>query len=124
MKAISMSYWIFLLLAGHHSLSGIYDQSRQVAVEGAVVEFRFINPHPFVVVQTEQGNWEMEMDNRSELIQIGMNGQSLRPGDKVAVRGNPSRSNPRALYINRLDRPADGFRYEQIGSTPRIQTVK
>jgi hypothetical protein len=93
-------------------------------VEGVVAEFRFINPHPFVVVQAEKGNWEMEMDNRSELVQIGMNSQSLRPGDKVIVRGSLSRSNPRALYINRLDRPADGLRYEQIGSTPRIQTVK
>ena len=41
-------------------------------------------------------------------------------GDRVVVTGSLGRTEPRTLYIRQLDRPADGFRYEQVGSTPRV----
>jgi hypothetical protein len=36
------------------------------------------------------------------------------------VTGSVGRTEPRTLYIRQLDRPADGFRYEQVGSRPRV----
>ena len=60
------------------------------------------------------------MDNRFELAGIGMTGDTLKPGDRVVVTGSLGRTEPRTLYIRRLDRPADGFRYEQVGSRPRV----
>ncbi|HVS23023.1 MAG TPA: DUF6152 family protein, partial [Gammaproteobacteria bacterium] len=55
----------------HHSISGVYDGSRQVTIEGHVVEFQFVNPHPFLIVATESDakssrTWRLEMDNRYE----------------------------------------------------------
>jgi hypothetical protein len=63
------------------------------------------------------------MDNRFELEGVGMTGETLRPGDRVVVSGSLGRTDPRTLYIRRLDRPADGFRYEQVGSRPRVGTA-
>ena len=113
-------------LSAHHSLSGIYDSSREVTVEGVVAQFHFINPHPFVTidVKNESGRarqWRLEMDNRYELAEIGMTAETLKPGDRVVVSGSPARSQSASLYIRRLDRPVDGFRYEQVGSTPRVR---
>ena len=110
----------------HHSLSGVYDTGREVRVEGVVTRFQFINPHPFLLVSVEtpgeaRQEWRMEMDNRFELTQIGMNGETLKPGDHVVAVGSPGRSQSQILYIRRLDRPADGLRYEQVGSSPRIR---
>lgn len=108
----------------HHAISAIYDSSKRVTVEGAVREFQFINPHPFVIVVTDEGKtleWRMEMDNRFELIAEGMSGDTLKPGDRVVASGSLSRTNPQHLYLMRLDRPADGFRYEQIGASPRVR---
>jgi hypothetical protein len=65
--------------------------------------------------------WRLEMDNRSELESIGMTADTLRPGDRVVVAGSLARSMPNSLYIRRLERPADGFVYEQVGSSPRIR---
>jgi hypothetical protein len=108
----------------HHSIGGVYDTGRQQSVEGVVAEFQFVNPHPFVIVTVEAGGtserWRLEMDNRFELADIGMTSETLRPGDRVVVTGSPGRLDARALYIRRLDRPADGFRYEQVGSRPRV----
>ena len=110
--------------AGHHSIAAVYDGSRQQRLEGVVAEFQFINPHPFVIVAVDasgaQEQWRLEMDNRFELQGIGMTGDTLQPGDRVVVTGSLGRTEPRTLYIRRLDRPADGFRYEQVGSRPRI----
>ena len=54
------------------------------------------------------------MDNRRELVEIGFTQQTLRPGDSIVVGGSPARHEARSLYVRRLDRPSDGFRYEQV----------
>ncbi|HYR90154.1 MAG TPA: DUF6152 family protein [Terriglobia bacterium] len=129
-----MKHWIVLFVAGlampvmaayaHHSIAGVYDSSRQVKIEGIVTQFQFVNPHPFVVMETRTGEsaqqWRLEMDNRSELVEVGMTSETLKPGDRIVVSGSPARTQPQSLYIRRLDR-ADGFRYEQVGTSPRIR---
>ena len=112
-------------LAGnaHHSISAVYDASRRAAIEGVVAEFQFVNPHPFVIV-TVQGSsgpetWRLELDNRFELARIGITAETLRPGDRISASGSGGRSDPFSLYVRRLDR-SDGFSYEQVGSSPRI----
>lgn len=109
----------------HHSIAGVYDGSRQVTIEGVVAQFQFINPHPFVVMDVKDGNgraeqWTAEMDNRRELVEIGFDSATLKPGDRIVVTGSPSRAQRQSLYIRRLERPADGFSYEQIGNRPSI----
>ena len=112
----------------HHSISGVYDSSRQRRLEAVVAEFKFVNPHPFVIVTVESPggaqSWRLEMDNRFELADVGMTETTLRPGDRVVVTGSLGRTDPHSLYIQQLDRPADGFRYEQVGTRPRVSTVR
>lgn len=67
--------------------------------------------------------WKLEMDNRSELAGIGVKADTLKKGDRIVVTGSLARSQARQLYISQLDRPADGFRYEQIGSSPRVSWI-
>jgi hypothetical protein len=111
----------------HHSIAGMYDASRNMTLEGTVAEFQFIYPHPIVVVDVRRGTateqWQMELDNRGELSQIGFTETTLKPGDRVIVHGSPARREAQRLYIRRLERPADGFGYEQIGTSPRIRRL-
>ena len=121
---------ISLLAAhAHHSILAVYDSDRQVTITGIVTEFRFVNPHPFVTIEVKRNRgskqqWRLDMDNRSELVEVGMTSQTLKPGDQIVVTGNPARTKSQSLYIRKLDRPADGFRYEQVGSSPRIRTTR
>ena len=112
-------------LRAHHAISAIYDNTKKVTIEGAVHDFQFINPHPYVVVDVIEGGktleWKLEMDNRYELIDEGMKADTLKRGDRVVASGSLSRTNPQGMYLMRLDRPADGFRYEQIGASPRVR---
>jgi hypothetical protein len=110
----------------HHSLSSVYDSSRPVTIDGIVSEFFFVNPHPYLVVAVRDANgqtrsWRLEMDNRRELTEVGMSDTSFRTGDRVVVTGDPGRTQAQLLYVRALDRPADGFRYEQVGTSPRVK---
>ena len=112
--------------SAHHSISGAYDTTRSVSVEATVTRFRFINPHPFIDVEVKDASgapqvWQFELDNRGELAGVGVTPDTFKAGDRVVVTGSASRTNPRALYVRKLVRQADGFEYEQVGSSPRVR---
>lgn len=114
-----------MVVHAHHSIAAVYDNSQRVTIEGVVTRFQFINPHPLVVVEVKDADgkglqWTLEMDNRWELVEIGVDNLTLKPGDRIVVTGSPGRTQPRSLYIRRLERPADGFSYQQIGQRPSI----
>ena len=135
-----MKRWILSFAAGiaipvlaahaHHSISAVYDNDKQVTIEGTVAQFHFVNPHPYVTVDVKDAKdgsaqrWRLDMDNLWELAEVGMTNQTLKPGDRVVVTGSPARNQSQSLYIRKLDRPSDGFQYEQVGSSPRIRTQR
>lgn len=115
-----------MVVHAHHSIAALYDTSRQVTVEGVVTAFRFVNPHPFLMLNVidaagKRQPWRLEVDNRWELVAIGVTADTWKPGDGITVTGFPGRTQPHSLYVRRLDRAVDGFWYEQVGSNPRVR---
>jgi hypothetical protein len=111
----------------HHSISGTYDTRRDVRVDGVVTRFEFINPHAFITLEVRETGrspqeWRVELDDRGELSDIGMTAQTLQPGDRVTIVGSPARREANRLYLARLDRPADGYSFEQVGGRPRLRS--
>jgi Family of unknown function (DUF6152) len=127
MPAIVGAFWLAAMpLQAHHAISTFYDTSRRVTIEAIVRELHFVNPHPFVLgdVRSHDGaieQWRLEMDNQRELVDIGFTYQTLSPGDAIVVAGSPARREARSLYVRRIDRPSDGFWYEQVGASPRMR---
>ena len=116
-------------VGAHHSLWGVYDDRQRVTIDGELTQFQFVNPHPFVIVAVTNANgasedWRLELDNRHELVDVGMSAATLKPGDRLIVTGSPGRTQPRMLYVWRMERRVDGFLYEQIGSSPRVSRLK
>jgi hypothetical protein len=124
-SAFGIGVTVYAMTAhAHHSIAGVYDGSQQVTIEGVITRFEFVNPHPFVVMEVRNNGkalqWRLEMDNRWELAEIGFDNETLKPGDRIMVTGSPARRQPQSLYIRRLERPADAFMYQQIGTRPSI----
>ena len=112
----------------HHSISGMYDTRRDVRIEGVVTQFEFINPHAFLTLEIRESDraaqrWRVELDDRGELSDIGMTAETLQPGDQVTVVGSPARREPNRVYLVRLDRPADGYSFEQVRGRPRLRSA-
>lgn len=114
-------------LLAHHSLSE-YDIARKVTLDAVVREFHFVNPHPYLLVDADIGNdvrvWRLELDNRNELVDIGMTSSTFARGDRLVVSGPPGHDQKAILYVRELQRTSDGLRYEQPDSTPRIVKPK
>jgi hypothetical protein len=130
-----MKYWLVsaacVLAASpaslaHHSISGVYDTAQPITVEGTIAQYQHVNPHPYIIVEVRRGGtvekWFFELDNRRELTDIGITETTFKPGDHIIVVGSPARLEPRKLYVERLDRPADGFGFEQVRNSPRLRS--
>jgi DNA/RNA endonuclease YhcR with UshA esterase domain len=102
-------------LGAHHSYGATYDTSREVRLEGKLVQFAFRNPHSFVHVQApdESGTaqrWAVEWSGTAQLANNGITRDTLHVGDAVVIVGRPSRvpGEYRVLMVS-LKRPLDGF---------------
>jgi len=76
--------------AAHHSFSAEFDSSKPVTLEGKVVDFEWVNPHSWLVIDVPKPDgtverWRLEGGSPSVLLRLGWNRQSLPPGTKIKV---------------------------------------
>ena len=111
--------------AAHHSISAVYDSRKPVTLTGSVREFQFVNPHPWIGLDVTGADgvrqWRLELDNRWELVDVGMKADTFKPGDVIVATGSSGRDGARSVYVLRLDRAADGLHYEQRGQSPSLR---
>jgi hypothetical protein len=112
-------------VAAHHSISAVYDSRTQLTLTGSVREFQFVNPHPWIGLDVpgDDGRverWRLELDNRWELVDVGMRADTFKAGDIIVARGSAGRDGAHGIYVLRLDRASDGLHYEQVGPTPHL----
>jgi len=103
-----------LLSAGevqaHHSTTPVYDGKRTVTRTGVVTSFRLVNPHAMLTFDvTEEGGqvvpWIVEFDGRVNLTRFGWDNDTLKPGDRITVTGNPTHNDSPRMFFLELERP-------------------
>jgi hypothetical protein len=77
----------------HHSFA-MFDQTKTIALQGAVKELRWTNPHVFiqVLVKNDKGaedEWSIEMTSPEHLSRTGWRPGTLKPGDQVTLSIHP-----------------------------------
>jgi len=107
----------------HHSYAATSDVTRQVKLEGKLVQFVYRNPHSFVHVMSPddkgvEQRWAVEWSGTTQLGNAGVNKETLKVGDHVVIMARPSRvpGEYRALMLT-LKRPSDGFAWGSAGQT-------
>ena len=120
MRRLSALIFAVALLAGgaafaHHSYAATYDTTKDLKLEGKLLQFVYRNPHTFVHVQApdESGHmqrWAVEWAATNQLDRAGVTRDTLKIGDVVVITVHPSRvaGEYRALMVT-LKRPSDGF---------------
>jgi len=99
----------------HHSFAATYLVDKEITIEGELVQFMFRNPHSFVHVQApdDQGQmqrWAVEWAAAGQL--TGIARDTLKPGDRVIITGNPGRTvEDHRLRMRSILRPKDGFKW-------------
>ena len=99
----------------HHSFASTYDLSRQVKVEGKLVQFLFRNPHSFVHIEAADANgqvqrWAIEWTGGAQLSGSSIDKNTLKVGDPVIITGNPTRTTgEHRLRMVTFKRTSDGL---------------
>jgi hypothetical protein len=83
------------VVSAHHSMAG-YDDTKKITLPGTVSEYRWRNPHAWVVwdVKDESGKviqWSGELPAINTDQALGMSKNSLKIGDEISVTINPSK---------------------------------
>jgi hypothetical protein len=93
---------LLALLAGaalaHHSTRGIYSEE-DVEVTGTVIDWRFINPHPYLTIAVEDADgvtheWDVSYGGAAvvHLQRQGYAEDTFKPGDVIVVKGKPAKA--------------------------------
>jgi hypothetical protein len=101
----------------HHSPAMLYDLSREITVEGVVTEYELGNPHMRIYLDVDNNGtiekWLAEGGSRTQLLRVGWTGEEVVPGDKVTVRGHPSRAGTKLIHMEYLTLPDGTERFTE-----------
>jgi uncharacterized protein DUF6152 len=108
-----------LLISGsasaHHSAT-MFEQAKQITVEGVVKEFQYSNPHSWLLVDVTDKNgkvttWGFEAEGPSTLQRAGIRPSVFPAGTKVTMTGRPMKDGtPAAIWV--LAIKGDGTKYD------------
>ena len=94
-QSLGIMSYVFLLspIQAHHA-GGMFEEEKEVTVEGVVKEFQYTNPHSWLLVDVtgdsgEVTTWGFEAEGPSTLMRRGIRIGDLRPGTKVTITGHP-----------------------------------
>jgi hypothetical protein len=113
--------------AGAHHSGAMYDVTRVVTIDGEVVRLEWRNPHVYLYVSEtapggERDQWEIEGLPTTVMQRLGWSAATLRPGDRVTVKGNPARNSARRALYPTLIEQGQRVLYEQSDSTTRLSS--
>jgi hypothetical protein len=99
------------VVSAHHSRAQYGDD--QLTTQGVVVEYRWGNPHVYIVWEVSDSNggkkrWLGEMASLTSMIADGMTKNSLKVGDEIEVVAFPSERAGSAESLIKLITKADG----------------
>jgi hypothetical protein len=90
---------VFVGIAGsataHHSFA-MFDQENPIEIVGVVQEFKYTNPHTFLILQVKEPGgatttWSLEGPSPSALVREDWSSKSLRPRDELKLTISPLR---------------------------------
>ena len=99
----------------HHSAT-MFEQTKQITVEGVVKEFQYTNPHSWLLVDVKDKNgkvttWGFEAEGPSTLQRAGIRPSVFPAGTKVTMTGRPMKDGtPAAIWV--LAVKEDGKKYD------------
>src|SRR5262249_22221292 len=112
----------------HHSAAA-YDTQKELKVTGTVTEYKFRNPHVYMMLQVRNpdgstSNIEIEAGAASVLGPLGFTKDSVALGDVVTISGNPTKVNPARLMLGKDLYKKDGAYFPLYIGSRSVYTDK
>ena len=90
----SLTFVVLLAPLQAHHAGVMFEEEKEVTVEGVVKEFQYTNPHSWLLVDVADENgtvttWGFEAEGPSTLMRRGIRAGDLTPGTKLTITGRP-----------------------------------
>lgn len=70
----------------HHGWS--WAEGEQMTLQGTIQKISMSPPHPMLMVQAQDGLWQVDLGNPNQTERSGFRGDTAKPGDAVTALGN------------------------------------
>ena len=88
-KLIALSAFMLIPSAYAHHSFAMFDNTKDVVLEGTVKEFQWTNPHTWTQVMVDGIEWSIEGGSPNGLKRSGWTKTSMKPGDKIVMTIHP-----------------------------------
>ena len=120
-RSLGILAYVLLLspIQAHHA-GVMFEEEKEVTVEGVVKDFQYTNPHSWLLgdVTGDSGDvttWGFEAEGPSTLMRRGIRVGDLKPGTKVTITGRPMKDGrPAAAWTKAI-------REDGVVFTPRAE---
>ncbi|MBI3048940.1 MAG: hypothetical protein HYY76_11600 [Acidobacteria bacterium] len=107
------------LVDAHHS-GTMFDDKKEVTLEGVVKEFQYTNPHSWLLVDVTNPDgsvttWGFEAEGPNTLMQRKIRRSDFTPGTRVRITGHPMKDGRPAAAWTKGVRVADGMEFYPRG---------
>jgi len=104
--------------SAHHS-GTMFDETKEVTVDGVVKEFQYTNPHSWLLVDVTGADgkvttWGFEAEGPSTLMQMKVRRSDFAPGTRLKITGHPMKDGRPAAAWTKAIR-ADGIEFYPRG---------
>jgi hypothetical protein len=113
--------WAGSMLA-HHSVTAVFDTSKQIVVAGELTEIEWVNPHIFLHMKGKSGSaavtdWKIEGGPPAWYRRVNVNKATFTKhvGEQVTINGYPSKDASPYGYLLKITF-ADGDSLESISA--------
>lgn len=93
-SAVALS--VCLTVMAHHGWAD-FDRSRKVEVSGQIIESKYENPHAFVKVRSDQGDWAVELSAVPRMKRLNITAAMIKNGIRVTLVGHPHKKRAREM---------------------------
>jgi hypothetical protein len=114
MVAVGVVAWTALsvFVEAHHS-DVMFEEKKEVTLEGVVKEFQYTNPHSWLLVDVTNPDgtvttWGFEAEGPTTMMQRGIRRGDFPPGTKITITGRPMRDGRPAAAWSKAVRASDG----------------
>jgi hypothetical protein len=104
-------------IGAHHSVTGQFDVSKTITLQGTIARVDWVNPHAYVFLDVPAGDgrstsWALSTIPIAMLRKAGITSQSLfgKPGEVVTVRAHPALNGKTLGWVTRITY-SDGHYY-------------
>ena len=107
-----MSLMLGGVVSAHHGRAGYDTAANGKVVKGVVAEYRWLNPHVFILwdAKDDKGEtvkWTGEFSSPTTMLSEGMSKNTFKPGDEIAVTVIPAKGGTPYGLVLKIAR-ADG----------------